>query len=134
MRWAMPHPCMGSSARVFKIRRSNVPWTKSVGLLIHPPQLSTVQYMLAPPLVNSQGGRFVKGRFSDLKEIPIVRTHDGNTPHPARCRKEPGSGGFRVARHYGLMGSHGCDGICEVPNWAPLEADGPELCCEFMWI
>src|SRR6266567_7469298 len=102
MRWAMPHPCMGSRARVFKIRRSKVPWTKSVGLLIHPPQLSTVQYMLAPPLVNSQGGRFVKGRFSDPKGGSNVRTDDGNTPHPARCRKEPGSGSGRIAGRHRL--------------------------------
>ena len=34
-----------------------------------------------------------------------------------------------------LRGSHDRDGICDVPNWAPLEAVGePELCCEFMWM
>src|SRR5439155_18563419 len=64
MRWAMPQPCMGSRARVLRISRSNVPWTKSVGLLIYPPQLSTVQYMLAPPLVNSQGGEICQGKVS----------------------------------------------------------------------
>src|SRR3989442_5881793 len=60
MRWAMPQPCMGSRAMVLRIDRSNVTWTKSVGLLIHPRQLSTVQYVL--PLLLS----IVKGRFSDL--------------------------------------------------------------------
>ena len=25
--------------------------------------------------------------------------------------------------------------ICDIPNWAPLEAvGGPELCCRFMWM
>src|SRR5437867_9667112 len=71
MRWAMPQPCMGSSARVLRIRRSNVPWTKSVGLLIHPPQLSTVQYMLALLL------SIAKGRFSDPNGGSNLRTHDG---------------------------------------------------------
>src|SRR5437762_13614144 len=100
MRWAMPHPCMGSSARVLRIRRSNVPCTKSVGLLIHPPQLSTVQYMLPLLLSIVKGGDLSGGDFSDPKGGSNVRTHDGNTPHPARCRKEPGSGGVGVARRY----------------------------------
>src|SRR2546422_495612 len=100
MRWAMPHPCMGSSARAFKIRRSNVPWTKSVGLLIHPPQLSTVQYMLAPPLVIVKGGDLSREHFQIPKEVPNVRTDDVNTPCPARCREQLGRGSGRIAGHY----------------------------------
>src|SRR5687768_3943397 len=34
MRSAMPHPCIGSSARVFRISRSSVPCSRSVGLPI----------------------------------------------------------------------------------------------------
>src|SRR5262245_54221488 len=30
----MAHPCIGWSARIFRIRRSRVPWTRSAGLLI----------------------------------------------------------------------------------------------------
>src|SRR6266568_5139726 len=123
MRWAMPQPCIGSSARVFKIRRSNVPCTKSVGLLIHPPQLSTVQYMLAPPLVNSQGGRFVKGTFSDPKEGSNVRTHDGNASHPARCRKEPGSGSGRIAGHYRLPTNRTLDSIPHGGGTVPSDSE-----------
>src|SRR5437879_6850932 len=37
MRCAMPQPCIGSRARVLRIRRSKVPWTKSVGLPIVAP-------------------------------------------------------------------------------------------------
>src|SRR5437867_493480 len=101
MRWAMPQPCMGSSARVFKIRRSNVPCTKSVGLLIHPPQLSTVQYMLPLLLSIVKGGDLSRGDVQMPKEVPMFGTHDGNTPHPARCRKGPrnGSGSGRIAGH-----------------------------------
>src|SRR6266566_9890415 len=71
MRWAMPHPCMGSSARVLRISRSNVPWTKSVGLLIHPPQLSTIQYMLPLLLSIAKGGDLSRGDFQIPKEVPM---------------------------------------------------------------
>jgi hypothetical protein len=33
MRMAIAQPCIGSSAMTFRIRRSRVPWTRSVGLL-----------------------------------------------------------------------------------------------------
>src|SRR5438093_4773395 len=83
MRWAMPQPCMGSRAMVLRIRRSNVPCTKSVGLLIHPPQLSTVRYMLAPPLVNSQGGIFRSPKevpmFGRMTATPLIRLDAGQS-------------------------------------------------------
>src|SRR5438874_1941976 len=71
MRWAMPQPCMGSSARVLRIRRSRVPCTKSVGLLIHPPQLSTVQYMLPVLLSIVKGGDLSRGDVQMPKEVPM---------------------------------------------------------------
>src|SRR6266516_5784820 len=71
MRWAMPQPCMGSSAMVLRISGSNVPWTKSVGLLIHPPQLSTVQYMLPLLLSMVKGGDLSREDFQIPKEVPM---------------------------------------------------------------
>src|SRR5947209_1359315 len=67
MRCAMPQPCIGSSAIVLRIRRSNVPWTKSVGLLILAP-LSHRQGILALLL------SIVKGRFFGTQGV-LVRTH-----------------------------------------------------------
>src|SRR4029450_5135204 len=34
MRLAIAQPCAGSSDRIFRMRRSSVPWTRSVGLAI----------------------------------------------------------------------------------------------------
>src|SRR5215471_6763666 len=35
MRSAIAQPCIGSSARILRISRSRVPWTRSVGLLMY---------------------------------------------------------------------------------------------------
>src|ERR1017187_3085026 len=40
MRLAIAHPCMASGATVFKMSRSRVPWTRSLGFPI--PRLSTL--------------------------------------------------------------------------------------------
>src|SRR5215472_6078620 len=34
MRFAIAHPCLGSSEIVFRIKRSSVPWTRSFGFAI----------------------------------------------------------------------------------------------------
>src|SRR5271154_5490515 len=55
MRWAMPQPCMGSSARVFRIRRSSVPCRTPPAGAMHPPlDELQVEYLTAP--VDCQGG------------------------------------------------------------------------------
>src|SRR6185437_3589044 len=49
----MPHPCIGSCVSVLRIKRSSVPWIRSVGLLTKAP-LTYRQVLYAAP-VNSQG-------------------------------------------------------------------------------
>src|SRR5271168_5537822 len=62
MRCEMPQPCMGSSARVFRISRSSVPCRISTAGLMHPPLDGLqVKYPTAP--VDCQGGGAIGWRL-----------------------------------------------------------------------
>src|SRR5713226_2349925 len=61
MRCAMAQPCMGSRAMLFRMSRSKVPWTKSVGLLTgHSYQLLRGECSAGP--VNKQGERLERAQ------------------------------------------------------------------------
>src|SRR4030095_4784947 len=45
-RWPIAQPCSGSSARIFRINRSSVPWTRSDGRLISDTEM-TIHLLLS---------------------------------------------------------------------------------------
>src|ERR1700744_3731695 len=70
MRWAMPHPCIGSSASVRKIKKSSVPCKRSVDGAIDTPRHSTKKYAFS--LSNVKG---TTGEMSGLS----------SPAHPQNC-------------------------------------------------
>src|SRR6202050_3926445 len=90
MRCAMPQPCMGSSARVFRIRRSSVPCRISTpGLTAAPLDGLQVEYRIA--LVDCQGeaaaGDARCGYWRGVLRAPGRCLHDvtWHTPTMRRC-------------------------------------------------
>src|SRR5579864_4870517 len=71
MRCAMAHPCAGSRMIVFRIRRSRVPWTRSVGLLTRRRLPSVDDRECTKTPVNKQG----EGLALSVRNPRITTTH-----------------------------------------------------------
>src|SRR6266404_3186958 len=90
MRSAMPQPCIGSSASVFKISRSSVPCSRSVGLPIRSScRSSTRRY--APSCRTSRGKTFdLGGREQQYSVVSAalarLPAEGGRAPTPSAAR------------------------------------------------
>src|SRR6266480_1249762 len=95
IRTEIPYPCIGSSANVFRMSISSVPWTRSLGLsginLLplgyqeeHTPFLLVVKRRLGAALSGETVGEV--GQVSELKEIGIgERVTSPPLPHHRTC-------------------------------------------------
>src|ERR1700722_1016474 len=68
MRWATPHPCIGSSASIFKISKSSVPCSRSVDGGMFP---LTVDKRYTPALVERQG-------HENMKDVRVIHQVQSN--------------------------------------------------------
>src|SRR5215212_404027 len=71
MRWPIAQPCIGSSAMTFKIKRSSVPCTRSVGLLMDSPFLSVTDKSIRALLSVIKGNVWLPSR--SCLEAGVVR-------------------------------------------------------------
>src|SRR6185436_10603138 len=119
MRLAIAQPCIGSRDRVFRIRRSRVPWTRSLGF----PMSDTSTIYNRRGIVDRQGVRGsiqVERRRSlpppDLTPrppLPSPARPPGEGAPPPKARKKRGRG-FPLSQSGGVRWERGSGG--EVPG------------------
>src|SRR5712691_6355849 len=74
IRTEIPYPCVGSSANVFRMSISSVPWTRSLGLsaidafLLRAKRKNTPLILIVTRKAKTRLGIAKRGRFSGLRE------------------------------------------------------------------